>query len=123
MNRDWRARLRNFGVSGAGSEIYIGSGDLSFAGNRKVADMIWNNTASGLNTFTMTYVPVPARITMTAAGSTTSSQFYDFQTPVANPNLFFNALLIRLKTKKKEEIRITNLVLDITGVSTKTLRT
>jgi uncharacterized repeat protein (TIGR01451 family) len=123
INRDWRARLRNFGVSGAGNEIYIGSGDLSFAANRKVADMIWNNTASGVNTFTMTYAPAPARITMTAAGSTTGSQFYDFQTPVANPNQFFNALLIRLKTKKNEEIRITNLVLTIPGISTTNLGT
>jgi hypothetical protein len=33
--REWGARLRNFRTPDSGSEIYIGSGDLSFAGNRK----------------------------------------------------------------------------------------
>ena len=86
VDRDWSVRLRNFGVIGDGSEIYIGSGDLNFSGNRKVADLMWSNTPTGVNTFTLTYTPSPARVTMTASGSTSGSQFYDFQTPVANPN-------------------------------------
>jgi hypothetical protein len=90
VDRDWGATLRNFGVIGDGSEIYVGSGDLSFAGNRKVADLIWNNTPAGVNTFTFTYSPSPLRFTVAASGSTSTSQFYDFQVPTANPNATFN---------------------------------
>ena len=83
--REWGARLRNFRTPDSGSEIYIGSGDLSFAGNRKVADLVWNNPP-GLNNFTLTYAPaLPpalARITMNASGSTSAGQFYDLQTQV-----------------------------------------
>ena len=117
VDRDWGGRLRNFGTTGQGSEIYVGAGDLNFAGNRKVADMIWNNTPSGLNTFTFAYSPSPARFTVTAAGNTSASQFYDFQTPTANPNQVFNALLIQLEAHGNDEVIITNLVLTITGRS------
>ncbi len=59
----------------SGSEIYVGSGNLSFAGNRKVADLVWN-TPPALNNFTLTYTPaLPpalARITMIASGSTSA---------------------------------------------------
>ena len=84
-DREWGARLRNFRTPASGSEIYVGSGDLSFAGNRKVADLVWNNPP-GLNTFTLTYAPAPP-----CAGAyhddrrqdrRARSQFYDLQTPV-----------------------------------------
>ncbi len=126
VDRDWGARLRNFGLLGDGSEIYIGPGNLSFARNRKVADMIWDNTPSGVNKFTLTYAPSPAEskegqalLTMTASGSKSeATQFYDFETPIANPNEVFNSVLIFLKSAKNEkEIRITNLVMTITGES------
>jgi hypothetical protein len=77
-----------------------------------------------VNTFNLTYAPAPPRITMTASGSTSVSQFYDFQTPVANPNQPFNSLLIQLKSPQgKPEIVITDLVLSITGGSTTSLGT
>ena len=123
VDRDWGTRLRNFGTTGEGSEIYVGAGDLSFAGNRKVADMLWANTPVGTNTFTFAFTPSPARFTVTAAGTTTASQFYDFQTPIANPNQLFNALLIHLETKGQDEVIITNLVLTITGGATTNLGT
>lgn len=123
VDRDWGGRLRNFGTTRQGSEIYVGSGDLNFAGNRKVADMIWNNTPSGLNTFTFAYSPSPARFTVTAAGNTSANQFYDFQTPTANPNEVFNALLIHLEAHGNDEVIITNLVLTITGGATTSLGT
>ncbi len=105
IDRDWGARLRNFGTTGEGSEIYVGAGDLSFAGNRKVADMLWANTPVGTNTFTFAFSPSPARFTVTAAGRTTASQFYDFQTPIANPNQPFNALLIHLENERPRRSR------------------
>jgi uncharacterized repeat protein (TIGR01451 family) len=123
LDREWGARLRNFGNSGTGSEIYVGAGDLSFAGNRKVADMMWNTSPSGLNIFTFAYNPSPARFTVTAAGTTSASQFYDFQTPTANPNEVFNALLIRLEAKGNDNVVITNLQLTITGGATTSLGT
>ena len=96
--REWGARLRNFRTPASGSEIYVGSGDLSFAGNRKVADLVWNNPP-GLNNFTLTYAPaLPpalARITMNASGSTSAGQFYDLQTQA---NQSFSDLLIELKS-------------------------
>ena len=118
IDRDWGARLRNFRTPVSGNEIYIGSGDLSFSGNRNVADMVWNNPP-GTNTFTLTYVPSPARLTITATGSTSATQFYDFQTPVANPNQPFNNILIQLKSPQgSPEITITNLVLSVSGGAT-----
>ena len=73
--REWGARLRNFRTPASGSEIYVGSGDLNFAGNRKVADLVWN-APPALNNFTLTYTPAlppaPARITMIASGSSSA---------------------------------------------------
>src|SRR5688572_20631494 len=78
--REWGARLRNFKSPDSGKEIYVGSGNLSFAGNRKDADLVWNNPP-GTNNFILTYVPalppVLARITMNASGSTSAGQSYD----------------------------------------------
>jgi uncharacterized repeat protein (TIGR01451 family) len=123
IDRDWGARLRNF-RNRDDSEIYIGSGDLSFAGNRKVADMIWNDTSSAPNPFTFTYAPSSPRITMTVSVSTSASQFYDFQTPVPNSNQPFNNLLIQLKSPQgNPQVIITNLMLSISGGSTTNLGT
>ncbi len=123
IDRDWGARLRNFRSPGSGNEIYIGSSDLGFSGNRNVADMEWTNPP-GMNTFTLTYAPSPALLTMTATGSTSASQFYDFQTPVANPNQPFNDILIQLKSPQgSPEITIENLVLTVPGGSTTNLGT
>src|SRR4030095_225285 len=120
IDRDWGARLRNFRTPEPGNEIYIGSGDLSFSGNRNVADLVWNK-APGLNTFPLTYAPSPL-ITMTATGSTSASQSYNFQTPVANPNQPFNNILIQLQSPNgTPDITITNLVLSVRGGATTNL--
>ena len=123
VDRDWGARLRNFGtsVSGEISEIYVGAGDLDFSGNRKVGELTWNSTPGGVNTFTLTYSPSPLRFTVGASGLTSGSQFYDFQTPTANPNEFFNQFLIQLEAHGNEELVITNLVMSITGGATTNL--
>ena len=83
IDRDWGARLRNFKSPVSGSEIYIGSGDLSFAGNRKVADTTWIDPP-GPNTFTLTYAPSPARITMTAGDRRlpASSMTFKLRSPI-----------------------------------------
>ena len=128
--------MRNFGVIGDCCEIYVGSGDLSDRDNPKEADMRWDNTATGQNTFTLEYSPSsPTRIDMTASGVTSASQFYNFQAPVKNPNYPVNGILIDMHSSECddrqgddddddggggggcEEIRITNLTLTIPGRS------
>src|SRR5262245_15223745 len=112
--REWGARLRNFKSPQSGSEIYVGSGDLSFAGNRREADLVWNNPQP--NGFTLTYAPSPAQITMMASGVTSGSQFYDL-TPQVNQS--FNNLLLEVKSPAgNPQITITNLVISITGGAT-----
>jgi hypothetical protein len=121
IDRDWGVRLRNFRGSPSASEIYVGSGDLSFSGNRKIAETAWLDPP-GQNAFTLTYAPSPASVTVTAGGSEIASQFYDFQTPVANPNEPFNNLLIQLKSPPgAPEITITSLMLSVSGGSTTNL--
>jgi uncharacterized repeat protein (TIGR01451 family) len=125
IDREWGARLRNFGVIGDCCEIYIGSGDLSDRDNRKEADMLWDNTVTGQNSFTLEYSPKsPTRIDMTASGKTSASQFYNFQAPVKNPNDPANGVLIDMHSSEgDEEIRITNLTLTIPGGATTNLGT
>ena len=123
VDRDWGARLRNFVNASIASEIYVGAGDLDFSGNRKVGELIWNDIPGGVNTFTLTYSPSPLRFTVSASGLTSGSQLYDFQTPIPNPNEFFNELLIQLEARGPEELIITDLVLSITGGATTNLGT